>query len=568
MSDDSQLTVSADTSASDTTVTAPSSSQVLQTIRSGFDWPLRFSKKGKISEGFENEPWLSYHAKFDSPRDAISFFLGFEDYDVRYHGRVRPILDICHNMDLHDLASIEPSDGEKQVAWLIDGQLVNDKINFRECLGALTARQLTEALMKPRYRVPLPVQSKGEGNAQDMISNEEVLTFDAERRLLEDGVEWDPCSGGQDDARKPFWFPRIWFLRIFGIRLDQIKDEWESICLHLGQNLDRQDRKYKILLHEAQLSPELAAAEDHRFRVNALEKSVLESRDVLQDLISVIQETLKAGASFLSTEVNFFLNFDGQPGDGSECYPYLSEIRRMFNVLNQLGYRLESYQARCSFLIQYCEVSRKNVRPLGVHCIGSTIVDNKALESSSLLVNIGREELIQVKLKNDQLLAIGPGDVEEVRVLAFSTLLTQAFSQTTALFSADGVIAFTRSWQTFLISLLVAYGINLTIGTAFLIWIRRARHKIQAALKATPLIPPVAQPTSNPSATSTVTLRSSSEAVTQTIATHTSSTNSDESGLTIYTRRRFSDRLWLSYRQPQRVDDVELGNRNVIEELT
>ncbi|KAI3558967.1 hypothetical protein CABS02_01007 [Colletotrichum abscissum] len=381
MSDDSQLTVSADTSASDTTVTAPSSSQVLQTIRSGFDWPLRFSKKGKISEGFENEPWLSYHAKFDSPRDAISFFLGFEDYDVRYHGRVRPILDICHNMDLHDLASIEPSDGEKQVAWLIDGQLVNDKINFRECLGALTARQLTEALMKP---------SKGEGNAQDMISNEEVLTFDAERRLLyltnldcwtilalvktapysqakllgnffhkhicsrtsigvsfepngpqtfflefhlpfrvwritkhllkderikgsdnealrssrdvtylmpheegdegddvhglysghiacsvsghdywrwtahfaidtwfdetngindqvtryendrEDGVEWDPCSGGQDDARKPFWFPRIWFLRIFGIRLDQIKDEWESICLHLGQNLDRQ----------------------------------------------------------------------------------------------------------------------------------------------------------------------------------------------------------------------------------------------------------------------------------------------------------------------------------------
>ncbi|KAL4406856.1 hypothetical protein CABS03_11295 [Colletotrichum abscissum] len=524
MSDDSQLTVSADTSASDTTVTAPSSSQVLQTIRSGFDWPLRFSKKGKISEGFENEPWLSYHAKFDSPRDAISFFLGFEDYDVRYHGRVRPILDICHNMDLHDLASIEPSDGEKQVAWLIDGQLVNDKINFRECLGALTARQLTEALMKPRYRVPLPVQSKGEGNAQDMISNEEVLTFDAERRLLyltnldcwtilalvktapysqakllgnffhkhicsrtsigvsfepngpqtfflefhlpEDGVEWDPCSGGQDDARKPFWFPRIWFLRIFGIRLDQIKDEWESICLHLGQNLDRQDRKYKILLHEAQLSPELAAAEDHRFRVNALEKSVLESRDVLQDLISVIQETLKAGASFLSTEVNFFLNFDGQPGDGSECYPYLSEIRRMFNVLNQLGYRLESYQARCSFLIQYCEVSRKNVRPLGVHCIGSTIVDNKALESSSLLVNIGREVRCQF--------SIGPGDVEEVRVLAFSTLLTQAFSQTTALFSADGVIAFTRSWQTFLISLLVAYGINLTIGTAFLIWIRRA----------------------------------------------------------------------------------------------
>lgn len=114
--------------------------------------------------------------------------------------------------------------------------------------------------------------------------------------------------------------------------------------------------------------------------------------------------------------------------------------------------------------------------------------------------------MTQVRLRNDQLVFPEPRDVEEVRVLAFSTLvslkvlpiylkeqarmnidtiwrsqLTQAFSQTTALFSAEGVIAFTRNWQSFLMSLLVAYGINVSIGTAFVFWIRRARRRAQDA---------------------------------------------------------------------------------------
>ncbi|KAK1675422.1 hypothetical protein BDP55DRAFT_632109 [Colletotrichum godetiae] len=648
---------------------------ISQSIRSGFEWPQRFSEKDAIAKDSENKPWLACQEEFNSSRDAISVFLEFDDDDVRYHGRVSPVLDICQNLCLHDLSHLESPNKDQRVAWLIDGQLVDEEINFRECLGFLTASQLTEALLKPA----LTTDSAEQDMAHEMIiSSDEIPRFDAERRLLqsfwedlststcvlelrleyhswrdfslkagnfdpvicakrymryhqangpqnfslefylpfrvwrktkhlikderikisdneplrssrdvpylmppgngdegdhvhgiysghiacavsghdhwrwtayfaidtwfdenegmneqvtrydndrEDGFEWDPCSEGQDDAKKPHWYPRIWFPRIFGIRLDQIKDEWESICLHLGQNLDREDRKYNVLLQKARRSPEHTATKQHMNQINALWRSVLESRDVLQDLISAVQETVKVGASFLSTEVNFFLNFDGKPGDAS--------------VLP----------------ISYSKSDWKATRPV--------------LEERLAFKSITDLELIQMRLKNGQLLAIGPGDVGEVRVLAFSTLLTRAFSQTTALFSADGVIAFTKNWQTFLISLLVAYGINLTIGSAFLMWIRRARRKVQNLLRPEPVLP-VMQPTPNFGAAFAVTLRSSSEIVSQGISTHVSSTSFNDDGAMFHSRRRLSDRLWVRYRRTARVDDVELGDRNVsvVEELT
>ncbi|KAK1658088.1 hypothetical protein BDP55DRAFT_565907, partial [Colletotrichum godetiae] len=268
-----------------------------------------------------------------------------------------------------------------------------------------------------------------------------------------------------------------------------------------------------------------------KYLIDSLEKTMMGSRDILQDLLSDLHGLVKIGASFMSTEVNSFLNNDGQPGQAAECYPYLTEIRGRFNELGQLIFRLGKYQGRCSFFIRHCESSRRSLR-------------------------------------NDQPLAVRPRDGDEVRVLAFSTFLTQAFPQTTALFSADGIIAFTRNWQSFLLSLLVAYGINITIVAALIVWLQRAGRRVQNALDAGPGLP-VVQPTQNSSDSSAVALRPTGEAVAQGFATDTSSTNSNGGGLTFHFRRRLSDRFWLTYRQPERADDAELGNRNtpIVEEL-
>lgn len=76
---------------------------------------------------------------------------------------------------------------------------------------------------------------------EDESVHDQVILSDDD---LEDGrvcnLELDPRSSGQDDARMPYWYPRVWFLRIFGIRLAQIRDEWEDICLHMGQIIERE----------------------------------------------------------------------------------------------------------------------------------------------------------------------------------------------------------------------------------------------------------------------------------------------------------------------------------------
>lgn len=143
------LLESSDRAASDNTLATPICNQTPKPLCNDYRWPQRFSQKRKKAAISEDKPWVSCHEGFSSPKDAISLFFASDDDEVRYHSRVRAILDICHDLDLHDLHSIESLDGEKRVAWLIDSQLVDGVVKTRDCSGSLTARQLAEAFSKP-----------------------------------------------------------------------------------------------------------------------------------------------------------------------------------------------------------------------------------------------------------------------------------------------------------------------------------------------------------------------------------------------------------------------------------
>jgi hypothetical protein len=47
----------------------------------------------------------------------------------------------------------------------------------------------------------------------------------------------DPISDGHLDVNRPIWDPRIYFLRIFQIRIRKIKKEWENVIYELRSSI-------------------------------------------------------------------------------------------------------------------------------------------------------------------------------------------------------------------------------------------------------------------------------------------------------------------------------------------
>lgn len=199
---------------------------------------------------------------------------------------------------------------------------------------------------------------------------------------IEEGMEVDPLSCGKDDANMPIWHPRAYFLRIMGIRLEQVRDEWELIRQNLHNGIVSfvstfcrirfwaavfnryyvQISKQKEILSRIRPFSTGADPEEYGQEFEAFESSLGELKPIVQELSHDLQETLEIGESFLSREVNFFLNYDGYPGDASNCYPFLSEIRRKFNELRQLCIFFKSLEARCVDMMDNSEAARRKVR--------------------------------------------------------------------------------------------------------------------------------------------------------------------------------------------------------------
>ncbi|KXH31009.1 hypothetical protein CSAL01_12923 [Colletotrichum salicis] len=537
-------------------------SGISPSLQGAFVWPKRFFERGEIAYQWENTPWISQQADFENPQDAISFFFRIDDDSVRYDGRIRPILDICHGprpeylgpvdglkddtekkryeikkdeKDKIDNTEEDESDlvdAERRLLYLTDldyptilalvntapesqARLLADFFHKHLCarlsIGVEFASEgpqifildfhlpfrvwrkhktlLTDERIKLSDGQPLRTsmdvsfllpptidvdQEAVHGIYSGHIAcsiigydqnrwtahfaidtwfdggcgiNDQVTRYDNDRS---DGMETDPCSGGRDDAHRPICSPRLWFLRIMGIRLEQLKDEWESVCHHVSRGITRkvrrkqcfprlvpegllscvteQDRLHKQLLSQQRLLPReiensmaMSIMERNLEQIEHMEDGLTECRELLQVLYNDLQETVKIGAAFMTTEVNFFLNDDGHPGNHADCYNYLTEIRRKFNALSQLVVRHPEPTYRHSG-DNYDAITRTNV--------------------------------IQLQKKNDRLISITPEDVKEVRVLALMTLVTLPFMIAAALFSADGAVPFAKNWWTFTISLL------------------------------------------------------------------------------------------------------------------
>lgn len=81
----------------------------------------------------------------------------------------------------------------------------------------------------------------------------------------------------------------------------------------------------------------------------------------LREWVADIQETVETGEIFMSTDVGYFLANDRHPGNGEDCFPHLTHIRKTFKELRQLQLRFERTLLLCDKMLGDFESARKLV---------------------------------------------------------------------------------------------------------------------------------------------------------------------------------------------------------------
>jgi hypothetical protein len=52
-------------------------------------------------------------------------------------------------------------------------------------------------------------------------------------------LHWDPIAAGNIDANMPIWKPREYFLKVFEIRIIQVRREWDFLVRKVELSIDR-----------------------------------------------------------------------------------------------------------------------------------------------------------------------------------------------------------------------------------------------------------------------------------------------------------------------------------------
>lgn len=119
-----------------------------------YSWPARYFRRQYISFEWENFPWIRRNETGTHGENDMSYFFIIDEDARQDQCRIDSILDICHDATLERLQKgTEPLPREK-IALLVDSRIENDKAKFRPWRGALSSRQLLQALLEEVFLVP------------------------------------------------------------------------------------------------------------------------------------------------------------------------------------------------------------------------------------------------------------------------------------------------------------------------------------------------------------------------------------------------------------------------------
>ncbi|KAI8626890.1 hypothetical protein F5Y19DRAFT_487470 [Xylariaceae sp. FL1651] len=112
----------------------------------------------------------------------------------------------------------------------------------------------------------------------------------------------DPLSGGWLQADRPLWSPRIYFLRLFEFRIEQIKQEWINVVFMIQKKTSHYTQNYQVS-KDVYLSPD---AESRGERLRRFHDWTGSTVRLLMDLIHVLSKTVHACDRFQSRDCEYF----------------------------------------------------------------------------------------------------------------------------------------------------------------------------------------------------------------------------------------------------------------------
>ncbi|TDZ16872.1 hypothetical protein Cob_v010313 [Colletotrichum orbiculare MAFF 240422] len=343
-----------------------------------FAWPTRFLLQAPVSRSWENQPWRCIRLPAEGVSDYESYLLNTDPIWQADQSGVNAILDILGDATLQKLTDGDISGLQPKVAVLIDGKDSNGIPQLREPQPGLTAKGLFDELCKKRY------------NADEPDSSGDPRFVEAERRLIyitnldswsilaligtapeslthvlskfipnyiraasSLGVSFS--TEGPETFTMQFSFP-------FRIK---IHSEWRHVIQNLAERLNsRTTRHSKFLKRMRDCSRRSTAGpsqEEAILEFDSFEDDITGYKQLIEELVPNLQETVDSGECFMKTDVNYFPYQYDSLGEEPTCLPYLTQVRNVFNDLSLMHKRLEALRTKCDRATEDSSRSREGL---------------------------------------------------------------------------------------------------------------------------------------------------------------------------------------------------------------
>ncbi|KAI0816596.1 hypothetical protein GGR55DRAFT_627679 [Xylaria sp. FL0064] len=165
----------------------------------------------------------------------------------------------------------------------------------------------------------------------------------------------DALSGGTLQADLPLWSPRLYFLRVFELRIEQVKEEWVNAVFVIQNKMSTYIQDYQIS-KDVYLSSDVGGRGDRLRRFHDWTGHTLR---LVMDLIHVISKTLYACDRFQSKDCEYFQDdnaFDKDTLSPSLCLAAIAKhvdemkdqlqtLQHLEKVCNNISRELEAYLA-------------------------------------------------------------------------------------------------------------------------------------------------------------------------------------------------------------------------------